>query len=102
MTLWETLKSSVPFGADRVTSPVKVSQPREVFTYTPSLWDRIFTSGPAQAVEKALTPAAAVIEKTGGVAGTIGAVNSGLRWGLILAGALLAIFIYREFKILKG
>jgi hypothetical protein len=91
------LKIAFPFRAPD-PSNVAAAEKKTEYVYEPTLWDRIMTSGPAAWVEQKLIKTDNTLQTAGGIAGTVAAVNSGLRWGLILAGLLLALFVIVEFK----
>ena len=103
MNVIDYLKTLNPFGSAPVTNstPVVTAQKTE-FVYKPSLWDRFFTSGPAVALEQALTPANDTITALGGTTGIITDLRDGVKWGLILGGVILALYVIVEFRLLKG
>lgn len=98
MSFFTDLAITAPFRPPEPLTPASSAAAKPEYVYEPSLWDRLLTSGPAEWLDQKLQKADKTLESAGGIAGTAAAVNSGLRWGLIALGVLLALFIIGEYK----
>lgn len=82
--VWDKLKSSIPFYNDGTSQQVSISS--------------LAQKTSIKAVKASETAKTGLLSLGSSVTGAVDNIGSGLKWGLIIAGALLAIFIIREIK----
>jgi hypothetical protein len=98
MSILGDLSKVYPFRAPE--PPAAAIAKKELVIEVP-WYDRFLTSGPAAWLDQTFQKTDATLASAGGIAGTAAAVNSGLKWGLILGAALLALFIIAQVRQLS-
>lgn len=93
-------------GALKINFPFRPSDAmpaKQNYEYKPSAWDRFISEGPAAWVEQKMLgvgdAAQAPINAAKAAAGeVVTATSAGIKYGLILFAALLALFVIAQFK----